>query len=32
VEEAKTKMRELGWVKRIPEMWEKMITNEKSAD
>jgi UDP-3-O-[3-hydroxymyristoyl] glucosamine N-acyltransferase len=24
VEEAKTKMRELAWVKRIPEMWDKM--------
>lgn len=24
VEEAKEKMRELGWVKRIPEIWEKM--------
>jgi UDP-3-O-[3-hydroxymyristoyl] glucosamine N-acyltransferase len=24
VEEAKTKMRELGWVKRIPEIWEQM--------
>lgn len=24
VEEAKSKMRELGWVKRIPEIWEKV--------
>lgn len=24
VEEARTKMRELNWVKRIPEMWEKL--------
>jgi len=24
VVDAKTKMRELGWIKRIPEMWEKM--------
>ena len=29
VEDAKTKMRELSWVKRIPEMWEKI--NEATA-
>ena len=26
VEDAKTKMRELSWIKRIPEMWEKITT------
>lgn len=29
VEDAKTKMRELNWIKRIPEMWEK-ITGTKN--
>jgi UDP-3-O-[3-hydroxymyristoyl] glucosamine N-acyltransferase len=24
VEEAKTKMKELVWIKRLPEMWEKL--------
>jgi UDP-3-O-[3-hydroxymyristoyl] glucosamine N-acyltransferase len=27
--DAKSKMRELGWVKRIPEMWEKLVTKDK---
>lgn len=30
VEDAKTKMRELNWIKRIPEIWEK-ITNPKNS-
>lgn len=30
VEDAKTKMKELGWIKRIPEMWEK-LTNPKNV-
>jgi len=25
VEDAKTKMKELNWIKRIPEMWEKLM-------
>jgi len=28
VEEAKTKMRELGWIKRIPDLWEKVMNNK----
>jgi UDP-3-O-[3-hydroxymyristoyl] glucosamine N-acyltransferase len=24
VEDAKTKMKELNWIKRIPEIWEKL--------
>lgn len=28
VEDAKTKMRELGWVKRIPELWAKAMKEE----
>ena len=27
-EDARTKMRELGWVKRIPEMWDKIKNNK----
>ena len=29
VVDAKTKMRELGWIKRIPEMWEKINNTNK---
>lgn len=29
-QEAKTKMKELGWVKRIPEMWEKMMNKQEN--
>ncbi len=29
VAEAKTKMRELSWIKRIPEMWEKINNKDK---
>ena len=29
VEEAKTKMRELAWIKRIPEMWHKINNSSK---
>lgn len=28
VEDAKTKMKELSWVKRIPEIWQKMVEKE----
>ncbi|HRO41295.1 MAG TPA: UDP-3-O-(3-hydroxymyristoyl)glucosamine N-acyltransferase [Flavipsychrobacter sp.] len=29
VEDAKTKMKELNWIKRIPEMWEKMNQDDR---
>ena len=28
VGEAKAKMRELGWIKRIPELWDKVVNNK----
>jgi len=31
VEDAKSKMKELSWVKRIPEMWQKLFSDEMSA-